>query len=156
VWKHDPAIPFAKEARPPAEDASAERLLDLMKANGVSRTVIIQVIHYRGITAILPMCCSGTHNNSRCFCRVNPEDPAAPDHLSKLTEEQGFRGVRLSPSGNADGDWIHGPLMPPLWQRCAQLKVPMTVLTPSRDYEYDLIERNPELTGEIDHMATRL
>ena len=45
--KHDPAFPFAKEAHPPAEDASAEMLLELMRANGVSRTVIIQVIHYR-------------------------------------------------------------------------------------------------------------
>ena len=40
VWKHDPAFPFAEGARPPAEDASAEMLLDLMKANGVSRTVV--------------------------------------------------------------------------------------------------------------------
>lgn len=43
-------------------------------------------------------------------CRVNPLDPAAPDHLSELTE-RGFRGVRLSPSGDASGDWIRGPLM---------------------------------------------
>src|SRR5437867_12406864 len=47
VWKHDPQYPFAEGANVPARDATPETLLDLMKANGVSRTVIIQVIHYR-------------------------------------------------------------------------------------------------------------
>ena len=88
-------------------------------------------------------------------CRVEPEDQAAPDTLSKLTKEQGFHGVRLSPSGNASGDWIKGPLMPPLWKRCADLKVPMTLLVPiSRVPELvPLIEKNPHLTVVIDHQA---
>src|SRR3954453_20561343 len=47
VWKHDPAFPFAEGARVPERDAAPETLLGLMKANGVSKTVIIQVIHYR-------------------------------------------------------------------------------------------------------------
>src|SRR3569833_2993070 len=47
VWKHDPAFPFAQGAKVPARDAAPETLLDLMKANGVSKTVLIQVIHYR-------------------------------------------------------------------------------------------------------------
>src|ERR1035438_10249695 len=47
VWKHDPEFPFAPGARVPARDATPEMLLELMKANGVSRTVIVQVIHYR-------------------------------------------------------------------------------------------------------------
>src|SRR5579872_3670753 len=47
VWKHDPAFPFAEGAKVPDRDAAPETLLDLMKANGVSKTVIIQVIHYR-------------------------------------------------------------------------------------------------------------
>src|ERR1035441_5945786 len=47
VWKHDPAFPFAALARVPERDAAPETLLELMKANGVARTVIIQVIHYK-------------------------------------------------------------------------------------------------------------
>jgi|SRR5215469_1641785 len=155
VWKHDPRFPFAVGAHPPPEDASAETLLDLMKANGVSRTVIIQVIHYKWDNSYLADVLKRYPQQFRGVCRVNPEDPAAPDHLSRLTEEQGFHGVRLSPSANADGDWIKGPLMPPLWKRCAQLKVPMTVLAPA-DRMPDiqpLIEANPGLTVVIDHQA---
>src|SRR5438270_1374026 len=47
VWKHDPRFPFAPGAKVPPEDASAEMLLELMRANQVERTVIIQVIHYK-------------------------------------------------------------------------------------------------------------
>ena len=46
-------------------------------------------------------------------CRINPEDPDASDHLSRWTEEDGFHGVRLSPSVGSDGDWFAGPLDAP-------------------------------------------
>jgi predicted TIM-barrel fold metal-dependent hydrolase len=86
---------------------------------------------------------------------VNPEDPAAPDHLSRLVKEQKFRGVRLSPNASAGGDWIRGPLMPPLWKRCEELKVPMTVLAPITRMPdvAPLIEARPGLDVVIDHMA---
>jgi predicted TIM-barrel fold metal-dependent hydrolase len=91
----------------------------------------------------------------QAVCRVNPEDPAAPDQLSRLTEEQGFRGVRLSPAANASGDWIKGPLMPPLWARCEQLKVPMTLLVPATRVPdaAKLIDRYPDLAVVFDHQA---
>ena len=154
VWKHDPQYPFAAGARVPGRDATPEMLLDLMKANGVARTVIIQVIHYRYDNRFLADVLKRFPGMFQGVCRVDPLDPAAPDHLSRLTE-QGFHGVRLSPPGNAAGDWFHGPLMPPLWKRCQQLQVPMTVLAPiGRMPEVGaLLESLPGLTVVIDHMA---
>ena len=154
VWKHDPAFPFAQGANVPARDATPETLLEKMKANGVARTVIIQVIHYRYDNSYLAGVLKQYPNMFQGVARVDPLDPAAPDHLSKLTG-QGFRGVRISPAGNASGDWFRGPLMPPLWKRCDELKVPMTVLAPiTRMPEVaPLLERLPNLTVVIDHMA---
>jgi predicted TIM-barrel fold metal-dependent hydrolase len=154
VWKHDPAFPFAAGANVPARDAAPETLLEKMNANGVARTVTIQVIHYRYDNSYLASVLKKYPKLFRGVARVDPLDPAAPDHLSQLTQ-QGFHGVRLSPSGNASGDWFHGPLMPPLWKRCDDLKVPMTVLAPvSRMPEVGLLlERTPELTVVVDHMA---
>jgi len=45
--------------------------------------------------------------------------------------------------------------MPPLWKRCEELKVPMTVLAPvTRMPEVALLlEKLPDLTVVIDHMA---
>lgn len=156
VWKFDKRFPWAKETKsPPTEDATPEMLLELMKKNGVSNTVIIQVIHYRWDNSYLADVLKRYPKTFQGVARVNPEDPAAPDHLSKLVREQGFKGVRISPAGNAAGDWIKGALMPPLWARCNQLKVPMTVLTPVTRMPdlVPLIEKHPDLTVVIDHMA---
>jgi predicted TIM-barrel fold metal-dependent hydrolase len=155
VWKTDPSFPFAAGAHPSPADASVEMLLDLMHANQVSRTVIIQVIHYKWDNSYLASVLKRFPKTFQGVCRVNPEDPASPDQLSRLTEVQGFRGVRLSPAANAAGDWIRGPLMPPLWRRCAQLKVPMTLLIPATRISdvQPLIEENPDLLVVIDHMA---
>lgn len=154
VWKHDPKYPFAEGARPPERDATPETLLELMKANGVGKTVIIQVIHYRYDNSYLADVLKRYPKTFQGVCRVDPLDPAAPDQLSQRTA-QGFRGVRLSPAGNASGDWFRGPLMAPLWKRCSDLKVPMTVLAPiTRMPEVGvLLEKLPDLTVVIDHMA---
>ena len=154
VWKHDPKYPFAAGANVPARDATPEMLLALMKANGVSKTVLIQVIHYKYDNRYVADVLKQYRGTFQAVCRVDPLDAAAPDHLSHLTE-QGFRGVRISPAANASGDWIRGPLMPPLWKRCLDLKVPMTVLAPITRMPdvAALLERTPDLLVVIDHMA---
>lgn len=156
VWVNDPKYPWAKETtRPPNKDATPEMLLALMRLHGVAKTVIIQVIHYRWDNSYLADVLKRYPNQFQGVARVNPEDPAAPDQLSRLIEEQGFRGVRISPAGDSQGDWIRGPLMPPLWSRCHSLKVPMTVLAPVTrmpDVER-LAGKFPDLTVVIDHMA---
>jgi L-fuconolactonase len=155
VWKHDPAFLFASGAHPPDEDASAETLLALMQSNGVARTVLIQVIHYRWDNSYLASVLKHYPGKFQGVCRVDPQDSSAPDHLTELTHEHGFHGVRISPSASPSDDWIRGPLMPPLWRRCAQLKVPMTILAPVTRMPdlVPLIEQNPDLTVVIDHMA---
>ncbi len=155
VWKLDRRFPWAKETTsPPTEDATPEMLLDLMRQHGVAKTVIIQVIHYRWDNSFLADVLTRYPQYFKGVARVNPEDPAAPDHLSKLAE-QGFQGVRISPAANASGNWIDGPLMPPLWKRCEQLKIPMTVLTSTTRLPAvaKLAAQYPNLTVVIDHMA---
>jgi predicted TIM-barrel fold metal-dependent hydrolase len=154
VFERNPRFPFAQGAHPPADDAPPELLLQLMAANHVARTVLIQVIHYRWDNSYLLDVLHRFPGKFHGVCRVNPEDPDAPDHLSQHTAD-GLRGVRLSPAATADGDWIRGPLMKPLWQRCSQLKIPMTLLAPITRMPdlVPLIEANPELTVVIDHMA---
>src|SRR5947209_16477233 len=96
VWKHDAAFPFAEGQKVPDRDALPETLLEHMKANGVARTVIIQVIHYRYDNRYLASVLKQYPGIFQGVCR-DPLDPASPDHLAKLTA-QGFRGVRLSPA----------------------------------------------------------
>ncbi len=156
VWKTDRRYPWAPQAKTlPAKDASAETLLELMAGAGVQRTVIIQVIYYAWDNSYLADVLKRYPKIFRGVARVNPQDSAAPDHLSKLTEQQGFHGVRISPAADASGDWFAGPLMPPLWKRCRDLKVPMTVLAPVTRMPdvARLAHQFPDLTIVIDHMA---
>ena len=155
VWKHDTRFPFATGAKVPEYDATPEALLALMKQHGIARTVIIQVIHYRYDNNYLAAVLRQYPQYFLGVCRVDPLDAAAPDHLTHWSEQQGFRGVRLSPAADPAGDWIRGPLMEPLWKRCDSLKVPMTLLAPiSRIPDCQkLIDRFPDLTVVIDHMA---
>lgn len=155
VWKHDPRFPFVPKANVPSYDATPESLLKLMHTNGVCQTVIIQVIYYRYDNSYLASVLRQYPQYFRGVCRVDPLDPHAPDHLSAISAQPGFRGVRLSPVAGPEGDWILGPLMPPLWQRCHSLRIPMTILAPitrMRDLQ-PLIEKFPDLTVVIDHMA---
>ncbi len=155
VWINDPRYPWAPGTKDhPQDNRTPAVALELMRANGVERTVIAQYIGYKWDNRY---CLDSIRRYAPYFrgvCRVNPTDPAAPDRLSHLTA-QGFHGVRISPAGDASGDWIKGPLMPPLWKRAQSLRVPMQVYAPITrmpDLE-PLIEQCPELTVVIDHMA---
>ena len=156
VWINDPAFPWPEEnTSPPAEDRTAETLLSLMDQHGVEKTVLVQVIHYRWDNRYVAHILRTYPDRFAGVCRVNPEDPAAPDHLSHWVEEHGFQGVRLSPSQGPEGNWFGGDLMPPIFQRATDLKVPLLILTqPGRLPDLvRLLERFPNLDVVLDHMA---
>lgn len=156
VWTNNPEFPWAKETTdPPRNEATPEILLDLMQANGIEKTVLVQVIYYRWDNRYAAHAIKTYPDKFMAVCRVNPEDPEAPDHLSYWTEECGFRGVRLSPSADAAGDWFKGPLMDPIFKRAETLGVPMLILcAPPRLTDLvHLLERYPNLDVVIDHMA---
>lgn len=155
VWANDPRYPWAAEtAEPPGHDATPEMLLELMKTNGVSGTVLVQYIGYRWDNRYTLDAMKGRPRSFMAVARVNPVDPAAPDCLEELTE-QGFHGVRLSPAGDATGAWVQGNLMLPLWRRAESLKIPMQILAPITRMPdmLPLIEKCPTLDVVIDHMA---
>ena len=86
VWKHDPEVSRSLPAQMcPIGTPRRKRCSDLMKANGVSKTVIIQVIHYSYDNRYLADVLKQYPGTFQGVCRVDPLDPAAPDHLSQLT-----------------------------------------------------------------------
>jgi L-fuconolactonase len=117
--------------------------------------VLVQPIQYRWDNRYVADALRRYPDKFMGVCRVNPEDPAAPDHLSRWVEEAGFHGVRLSPAVDASGDWFRGPLMDPLFSRAASLGVPMLILTrpPRLPDLARLLDRHPDLDLCVDHMA---
>ena len=158
VWINDPAFPWpAENPNPPAEDHTAEELLALMDANGVEKTVLVQVIHYRWDNSYVAHVIKQYPDRFMAVGRINPEDPASPDHMSMWTEEHGLHGMRLSPSRDASGDWFKGPGMDPIFARAQDLGIPMLILTgASRMPDLArILDRYPDVDCCIDHMARR-
>ena len=155
VWTHREQFPFARGAKVPDDDATAETLIALMKTQGVEKVVLVQVTYYGYDNSYLASVLRRYPQFFQGVCWVDPTDPAAPDQLARLTEEQGFRGLRVRPLADASGDWIRGPLMPALWRRCEELRVPMTFVAPiSRVPDIQkLVDAFPGVTVVIDHMA---
>mgnify|MGYP006422927043 FL=1 len=156
VWLNDPQFPWpAENTSPPAEDRPAETLLELMSAHGVERTVLVQVIHYRWDNSYVADCVRRFPDKFMGVGRVNPEDPAAADHVSEWTEK-GIHGVRLSPAVGAAGDWfVDAAKMDPIFARAESLQVPLLLLTqpPRLSDLIPLLDRHPNLDVVIDHMA---
>ena len=76
VWVNDPKYPWAKETtEPPRQDAGPETLLALMRANGVAKTVIIQVIHYRWDNSYLADVLKNVDQDTVSFEFVDSEKP---------------------------------------------------------------------------------
>ena len=157
VWVNDPKYPWPEENKnPPKEDATAETLLGLMKAHGVSNTVIVHPMHYRWDCRYVGDAMKKYPKEFQGVCRVNPEATDAADELTKWTEEWGFKGVRLSPSASEAGDWItNTDLMDPIWSKAQALKVPMLLLTKASRLPdaQKYIEKYGDLDVVIDHMA---
>src|SRR5450755_3420717 len=84
VWKHNPAFPFADVARVPEREATPEMLLGLMKANGVQRTVIIQVIHYRYDNRYLASVLKQYPRYFKGVARVDPLDPVVSENSNRM------------------------------------------------------------------------
>jgi predicted TIM-barrel fold metal-dependent hydrolase len=158
VWKNDPKYPWPKELRePPKEDALPETLLGLMKANGVEKTVLVHVIHYRWDCRYTGDALKAHRDKFMGVCRVDPEAESAADDLSHWVRDYGYHGVRLSPAAGKGGDWINDkPRMDRILGRAAELKVPLCILcgTSRLPDVARVIERHRDsLDVCIDHMA---
>ena len=157
VWVNDPErFPWPSEnANPPAQDRSAEMLLEQMAAHGVERTVLVQVIHYRWDNSYIVDVLGRYPDKFMGVGRVNPEDPAAADHLSEWTAK-GLHGVRLSPAVGDAGDWFtDAGRMDAIFGRAESEGVVLLLLTgPPRLADLvPLLDRHPDLDVVIDHMA---
>jgi predicted TIM-barrel fold metal-dependent hydrolase len=127
-----------------------------MKLNGVAKTVLVQLIHYRWDNSYVADVRGKRGDKFMAVGCVNPTDAHAADNLEYWTRERGLHGVRLSPANGPDGEWINRrDLMDPIWERATKLKVPMCILCPIQRVPdvARVIERFPALDVCIDHMA---
>jgi predicted TIM-barrel fold metal-dependent hydrolase len=158
VWKNDPKYPWPKEVKdPPKEDALPETLLELMKTNGVEKTVIVHPIHYRWDCRYCADVIKANPEKFMGVCRVDPEADSAADDLTRWVRDHKYHGVRLSPAAGSAGDWINDKKrMDRILDKAAELKVPLLVLCGTGrlpDVATVLERHRDNLDVSIDHMA---
>lgn len=156
IWANNPAFPWAAEAiDPPQYEAHPQRLLESMQTESIAGAVLVQYIGYRWDNRYVAQALKNFPQKFMGVCRVNPEDPDAPDQLSEWTEDHGFHGVRISPEADGRGDWFRSSLIKPFFQRAADLKIPIVILTkPSRLPDLlELLDAVPDVDVVIDHIA---
>src|SRR5437660_2746035 len=109
-----------------ARRLDTEGLLDQMAAAGVDRAVLVQFAHVHGYDNSY-VCDSARRHPGRvaAVCGIDSRAPDAADRLAYWVRERGAAGLRLVAVDRAGGmDWLQEPA---LWQRAAELQVPMCV-----------------------------
>ncbi len=103
----------------------AEKLLERMKRAGVDRAVLVQYSSAHGYDNRYVLATAKQHpDRFVAVCTLDGLQPQAPEQLTDCVK-QGAAGVRIRARGREPGlEWLS---CEPLWQRAAELQIPVCV-----------------------------
>ena len=133
---------------------SAEDLLAQMDAAGVDRAILVQPLgaysYDNGYAAD-----SAARHPDRLVgvCCVDPRGRDPVGELTRWVGERGMRGVRLFAIARDGVSWLDDPRTFPLWERAAELRVPVvvTILAHQIPQLDAVLRRYPEIPVALDH-----
>ena len=136
---------------------NAEMMLALMGEAGVDATVLVQPMscyqfdnrYVADSVRAYPAAFAGV-----CIIRMGVEDSA--ETLGRWVEGEGIAGMRVFVTGVRDPWWLDDPKSYPVWERARDLGVPVCMQMPIAHIPRlrNLLERFPEVTVAIDHLAS--
>lgn len=132
---------------------TAEALIGELDRAGVGKATLVQayfVYEYDNRYT----CDSANAHPDRfvSICALDPADPHSPDLLSDLVENKGVKGIRFM-RGRLPKCTLGDPETVPLWQRIADLKIPLCIHDKVEELGRvrPMLERFPEMTVAFDH-----
>ena len=137
------------------QDLSAETLLQLNREAGIDRTILVQGFGPYGFDNTYAADCAIAHRDKfASVCIVDHCAPDAPATLTYWVKERGVRGLRLFTVEEPEV-FIDDPRLLPLWERAAELAIPVCLLMRSHQLERlpSLLERFPQTPVALDHAA---
>jgi L-fuconolactonase len=137
------------------QDLSAGELLRLNREAGIDRTILVQGFGpYLFDNSYTADCAVAHRDQFASVCIVDQLAPDAPDKLAYWVEERGVRGVRLFTIEEPE-PLIDDPRTLPLWERAAELAIPVCILMRPHQVERlpALLERFPHIPVALDHVA---
>jgi L-fuconolactonase len=104
-----------------------EALIRMMDDAGIAKATLVQAYYVYEYDNSYTMDSVRAHKDRFVAIPVvDPTDPAAPDELSRLVEEEGAVGVRYM-RGRLPESALGKPETFPLWERLEQLGIPITI-----------------------------
>ena len=161
----DPRFPIRAEssvcATLPKHQYSAEGILELMRRNGVDKTVIIHVCYYGRDNSYATHCVKTYPDKFAAIGLLvghrlySPDDPENPSRLERAIKQEHLVGMRLSPIYNRDVVWLNDPVCYPLWKKAGELGAVFNIfLAPHQLSQLaDMAERFPGVNVVVDHFA---
>ena len=162
IYRARPFTPDLPIPDRPDFTVTAEQLLALMDAHGVDHACLVQRGHVYGYDNSYIL-----DSTRRYPGRFHPivildtQDPQTPDIYRRMVREDGVAGFRMANSRPwiLDTGWMSSPTAMTIWQTCADLGTPMTLIVFDNQLSYvlpliRLIARTfPDLPIILDHGA---
>ena len=142
---------------------TAGSLVRLMDEHGVPRACAVQRLHVYGYdnSYIID---SARHFPGRLLpvVMLDTHDPETPARFTDMVRNQAVRGFRMANSrpSHLDTAWMSSPAALQVWQACADLNVPMTLIIFHNQLGYTLpllhviAKMYPQLPVLVDHLGT--
>ncbi|HMB74221.1 MAG TPA: amidohydrolase family protein [Gammaproteobacteria bacterium] len=143
------------------DPVTAERLLQMLDANGVERAVVVQRAYIYGYdNAYVVEAAAKYPQQLRAVCAIDPEADDAPQTIRHWVEERGAIGIRLTePSRGAGTGWLDSPQALAAWETATELGIPVRLHFFRWNRESGLpvvaglLERFPRTQVVIDHLS---
>jgi len=137
-------------------DMASDTMLGLMDQAGIDRALLVQAHsayeydnnYVADVAMMYPL-------RFVSVCIVNPAQADAPEQLTYWVKERGVQGLRLFPAAEREPRWLDDPATFPLWERAAQLAIPVCVCLRFRQLARlrSVIERYPQVLVALDHLG---
>lgn len=139
----------------PKETFDGVRLVDAMDATAVAQALAIQPRVYGYDHAYLFAAAAGMGHRLRVLPLLNAVRPSNVEDMEALADRDGVAGFRVIALGLEPADWLVGPDATRLWDRLAELGLPIGLLIdPSQLLVVEtLAQHQPGLRIVVDHLG---
>jgi len=165
VWANDAdkypfPHPYAKDYQGPEYEGTMEMLIDDMDANGVTHSILVQVIFHGWDNTYVADCVRKWPDRCKAHGLIDPTDPNVADKLTYWMTEHPLSGMRFSPIYYREGrhggdDWITSAAHEKLWKQAEKLGAVFNffIATQQLSKLETMVARFPGVPIIIDHMS---
>ena len=153
AYPYGDKVASPKAGQTPATDAI---LIDDMNANGVTHSILVQVIYHGWDNTYVADCVKRFPDRFRGHGLIDPTDPGVADKLEYWMKEHGLHGMRFSAIYYQNKDeWMTADFTKKLWEKARKLGAVFNFFIASKQLPTleVMLKQYPEVPIIIDHVS---